>query len=141
VGEQYAHSQLGVSQLFRSAVVRLAADRLAARAGAKTWLYDFVWRSDVTGVANHCIDLPFAWDLLDADGVAEALGDAPPQALAERMHAAWVSFIGRGAAPWASVDQGGFGAERFDADDGADATAFDHDAYLLEAELTGALKT
>ena len=136
VGSAYAHSQLGVSQLFRAPTVRLAAGRAAAGAGKQTWLYDFAWRSGVTGVANHCLDLPFAWDLLDVHGVPEALGDAAPRALADRMHADWVSFIGSGAVRWASVSHGGFGAERFDADGDTDVSRFDDDAYLLEAELT-----
>ncbi len=136
VGAEYAHSQLAVSQLFRAPLVRLAADRAHAGAGARTWLYDFVWRSGATGVANHCVELPFAWNLLDAPGAVEALGATAPQALADRMHADWVSFISRGEVGWASVDRGAFGAERFDASGAVDVTEFDPDAYLLEAELT-----
>ena len=49
---------------------------------------------------GHCIDLPFAWDLLDADGVETVAGADPPQALADRMHRAWVSFVTDGDPGW-----------------------------------------
>ncbi|MGW6417718.1 carboxylesterase/lipase family protein [Streptomyces sp. NPDC055055] len=68
------------------------ADARAAR-GRPTWLYEFTWRSPVTGLAFHCLDLPFAFDLLDAEGVVEAAGDAPPRALADALHRAWVAFV------------------------------------------------
>ncbi|MET9437187.1 carboxylesterase family protein [Streptomyces sp. NPDC006551] len=58
-----------------------------------TWLYEFGWRSPVNGMAFHCLDLPFGFDLLDAEGVRAAAGDAPPRALADAMHRAWVSFV------------------------------------------------
>lgn len=48
----------------------------------------------------HCIDLPFAWDLLDADGVETVAGSDPPPALAECMHRAWVSFVVDGDPGW-----------------------------------------
>ncbi len=44
-------------------------------------------------MAAHCLDLPFAFDLLRAPGVTEAEGAAPPQALADAVHAAWVAFV------------------------------------------------
>ncbi|MFE6222887.1 carboxylesterase/lipase family protein [Streptomyces sp. NPDC057854] len=68
------------------------ADARAARE-RPTWLYQFGWRSPVLGIAAHCLDLPFAFDLLDAEGVAEAAGDTPPQALADAVHRAWVAFV------------------------------------------------
>ncbi|MFJ8668747.1 carboxylesterase/lipase family protein [Streptomyces sp. NPDC093600] len=58
-----------------------------------TWLYEFAWRSPVNGMAFHCLDLPFGFDLLDAEGVTAAAGEAPPRALADAMHRAWVSFV------------------------------------------------
>ncbi|MFF8806255.1 carboxylesterase/lipase family protein [Streptomyces omiyaensis] len=58
-----------------------------------TWLYEFAWRSPLTGLAAHCLDLPFAFDLLGAEGVPEAAGPTPPQALADAVHRAWVAFV------------------------------------------------
>lgn len=91
-------SQAVTDRLFREPAVRLAEARGAA--GAPTWLYDFRWAAPVAHHpgAYHCVDLPFAWDVLDADGVTSALGDAPPAGLAAAMHSAWVSFI-RGDGP------------------------------------------
>lgn len=72
------------------------ADARAARS-RPTWLYEFGWPSpvpgDTEGLAFHCLDLPFAFDLLDAEGVTAAAGDDPPRHLAAAMHAAWVAFV------------------------------------------------
>ncbi|MFE0175876.1 carboxylesterase/lipase family protein [Streptomyces sp. NPDC059002] len=81
-------------------VFRTPARRLAeARAIREhpTWLYEFIWPSAAPGathgLAFHCLDLPFAFDLLGAEGVTAATGEGPPQALADAMHAAWVAFV------------------------------------------------
>ncbi|MFF5973598.1 carboxylesterase/lipase family protein [Streptomyces sp. NPDC012769] len=58
-----------------------------------TWLYQFEWASPVNGLAYHCLDLPFAFDLLDAEGVEAAAGPTPPQPLADALHRAWVAFV------------------------------------------------
>ncbi|MEU3610603.1 carboxylesterase family protein [Streptomyces sp. NPDC035033] len=58
-----------------------------------TWLYEFAWSSPVLGGAAHCLDLPFAFDLLDAEGVREVAGPTPPRALADAVHRAWVAFV------------------------------------------------
>ena len=68
---------------------------LRAGAAAPTWVYDFRWESRAPGVrgAAHCVDVPFGFDILGADGVAEATGDAPPQGLADAVHADWLGVI------------------------------------------------
>ncbi|MFE5481080.1 carboxylesterase/lipase family protein [Streptomyces sp. NPDC056527] len=71
----------------------LAVADARARRERPTWLYEFVWKSPVNSMAFHCLDLPYAFDLLDAEGVTAAAGDAPPRALADAMHRAWVSFV------------------------------------------------
>jgi para-nitrobenzyl esterase len=79
---------------FRAPTLEIADAR--ARNGAPTWLYQFDWAGTAPGFAGsayHCIDLPFAFDLLDAEGVTAALGQDPPQHLADSLHAAWVSFV------------------------------------------------
>lgn len=83
---------------FRYPVARIGAAR--ARTGAPTWAWDFRWRSPVNGQAGHCLDLPFAWNTLDAERVARSAGSDPPQALAEEMHGAIVSFIRTGDPGW-----------------------------------------
>ncbi|MFE9132789.1 carboxylesterase/lipase family protein [Streptomyces sp. NPDC007355] len=95
-----AYAKDGAERLFGQALTdatfrapNLAvADARAAR-GRPTWLYQFGWRSPVVGLAGHCLDLPFAFDLLDAEGVTAAAGEAPPRALADALHRAWVAFV------------------------------------------------
>src|SRR5207248_5899979 len=74
------HSQLGqalTDSIFRAPAVRFADSRSDAEAA--TWLYDFRWRSPaMDGIgAAHCLDIPFAFDVLDADGTAPVLGTDP----------------------------------------------------------------
>ncbi|MGW6534626.1 carboxylesterase/lipase family protein [Streptomyces sp. NPDC055051] len=95
-----AHPDVPEGALFGRALtdVVFRAPNLAvadARAALErpTWLYEFAWRSPVLGLAAHCLDLPFAFDLLDAEGVPEVAGPTPPQALADAVHRAWVAFV------------------------------------------------
>ncbi|MDX2543449.1 carboxylesterase family protein [Streptomyces sp. WI04-05B] len=92
--------------LFRAACPRVAAARRAA--GAGTWLYSFEWPSPVLGGAAHCVDIPFFFDLLDAPGIAEALGPYPPVELATAIHADLVGFVHGGEPGWARA-RGGHG--------------------------------
>jgi carboxylesterase type B len=87
--------------LFRAVCVRTAAARAEATAG--TWLWTFEWPSPVLGGAAHCIDLPFAFDLLTAGGVTDALGATPPRALATAMHRDFVAFIAGAEPEWPSA--------------------------------------
>ncbi|MFJ8441025.1 carboxylesterase/lipase family protein [Kitasatospora griseola] len=98
-GFHAAHPQAGPGEvltdgLFRAPALALAEARGAA--GLPTWLYQFEWTGSApgrSGQAYHCTDLPFAFDLLAAEGVEEALGARPPQALADAVHGAWVGFV------------------------------------------------
>jgi para-nitrobenzyl esterase len=83
-------------RVFRAGVVRVAD----ARGHAPTWVYQFAWRSPVLGWACHCLDVPFWFDHLDADGVAAIAGTDPPQALATEMHASAVALARRGNPGW-----------------------------------------
>ena len=86
---------------------RVPAQRLAmakAEAGGSAWTYDFRWApptGPLTGLAFHCLDVPFFFDALGEPGVAEAAGPAPPGALAADMHGAMVRFVTDGAPGWA----------------------------------------
>ena len=82
--------------LFRSGVVRVAD----ARGDAPTWVYRFAWPSPTRTWAMHCLDVPFWFDRLGADGVAAVAGDAPPQALAAAVHGSAASFIRDGDPDW-----------------------------------------
>ncbi|MFJ9374816.1 carboxylesterase/lipase family protein [Streptomyces sp. NPDC101455] len=72
--------------IFRGPSLALAESR--AHHELLTWLYYFTW-----GSAAHCIEIPFAFDLLNAERVTAATGPNPPQSLADAMHTAWVAFI------------------------------------------------
>jgi para-nitrobenzyl esterase len=74
--------------------------RADLRPAGSTWLYDFRLRHSVTGLAAHCADLPFSWDVLDAPQVAESCDPNPPQVLADLMHRGWVRFVQDHVAPW-----------------------------------------
>ncbi len=63
------------------------------RETAPTWAYDFAWPSTVSGVAEHCLDVPFIFDLLEDPDVTRVAGPEPPQSLADRVHAAFVGFV------------------------------------------------
>ena len=69
--------------------------------------YEFRWAPDsgpFAGLSVHCLDLPFVFDLLSADGVAEVAGGNPPQALADAMHGAVTSFVKDQTPGWARYE-------------------------------------
>ncbi|WP_424217120.1 carboxylesterase/lipase family protein (plasmid) [Streptomyces sp. BI20] len=88
-------AQAVTDALFRAPGLRIAEGRAAH--AAPTWLYEFRWESPVMGSAFHCLDLPFAFDLLAAPNVTAVAGERPPQALADAVHGAWVAFVRDGA--------------------------------------------
>lgn len=91
---------------FRVPVAKLLDARSGAR--ARTFGYDFRWPSPVGAVgACHCLDIPFAFDNLDAERVRDGLhGPNPPQALADLMHLAWVRFCTEGDPGWPPHEPG-----------------------------------
>jgi carboxylesterase type B len=77
------------------------------RAGS-TFMYEFAWRSpQFNGQlgAAHGLEIPFVFDTLGHE--TEALwGTDPPQALADTMHAAWVTFVKTGDSGWPQYELG-----------------------------------
>ncbi|AIY00104.1 hypothetical protein ART_0505 [Arthrobacter sp. PAMC 25486] len=71
-----------------------------ARGTAPTWVYRFSWRSPVHDCAFDCLEVPFFFDLLDREGVTEIAGDAPPQKLADELHASALRFLSDGDPGW-----------------------------------------
>lgn len=70
-----------------------------ARHSGNVYLYDFRWGSPVHDGrlgACHSLDLPFLFDCLDLPGIESFVGPAPPQALADRVGAAWSAFARTG---------------------------------------------
>ncbi|GGK87570.1 carboxylic ester hydrolase [Planomonospora parontospora subsp. parontospora] len=93
--------QILTDRLFRVPALRLA--RACAAAGRSVHAYEFRWRSparDGTVGAGHCVDLPFVFDDLDAEGVERLCGPAPPPDLARTVHAAWTGFAATGDPGW-----------------------------------------
>ncbi|XUM01705.1 carboxylesterase/lipase family protein [Streptomyces venezuelae ATCC 10712] len=90
-GEERYFGQALTDTVFRAPNLAVADARAAL--GRPTWLYEFRWPSPALGLAFHCLDLPFAFDLLDAEGVTAVAGAEPPRALADAMHRAWVAFV------------------------------------------------
>ncbi|WP_315761611.1 carboxylesterase/lipase family protein [Sphingomonas sp. Y38-1Y] len=85
-------------------VFRWPARRFAEEHRGRTWMYEFEWGSpryaDQLG-ASHGMELPFVFDSLSTTSGPEGLcGEAPPQALADRIHATWVRFATDGTLPW-----------------------------------------
>jgi para-nitrobenzyl esterase len=105
--------------LFRNQVQRVATAR--ATGGGRTFVYEFRWPSPLSEGrlrACHCIDIPFAFDLLGAEDVPEMLGPAPPQALADLIHGAWVRFATTGDPGWPEHDLGRRAMMLFDVESG-----------------------
>jgi para-nitrobenzyl esterase len=85
---------------FTLPTIRLVEAQLAA--GAPAYLYEFSWRSPMAGLgACHALDVPFVFDTLTPSPLS---GPEPPQELADRMHAAWVSFATTGSPGWSQYD-------------------------------------
>ena len=56
--------------------------------------------SPVDGIAGHCLDVPFVFDVLDDPAVGRVAGPNPPQDLADRVHQAYVRFVTEGDPGW-----------------------------------------
>ncbi|WP_374275818.1 carboxylesterase/lipase family protein [Brevundimonas sp.] len=89
-------------------VFRWPARAYAATHQGRTHVYDFGWRSpacDGELGACHAVELPFVFDTLTtASGPKGILGEAPPQALANRVHRIWVDYARDGSLPWPEYD-------------------------------------
>jgi para-nitrobenzyl esterase len=105
--------------VFRSTVVRVAA----ARRQAPTWVYRFAWRSGKSGIALHCLDVPFFFDCLGEPHVPGLAGPNPPQALADAVHGAAVAFIHGGDPGWEPYAASGV-ARLYDVPLGLDPDAY-----------------
>jgi para-nitrobenzyl esterase len=91
------------------------ADAHAASAAA-TYRYEFAWRTpqfDGRLGACHALEIAFVFDTLGEQTEA-LLGPTPPQALADRMHAAWVAFATNGDPGWPRYDLQRHATMRFD---------------------------
>lgn len=94
---------LTTDHMFRIPAIRLLEAR-AAHPGTHSWMYWFCWESrafDGRLGSTHALEIPFAFDNLDQAGVDVFLGPGErPQALADRMHRAWIAFVRDGDPGW-----------------------------------------
>jgi para-nitrobenzyl esterase len=93
--------KIATDWFFRIPAIRLAE----ARAGGpgRTFLYEFAWPSPQFGGrlgACHGLEIAFVFDNLDDPACHPMGGTEPPQALADEMHGAWVSFVKTGRPGW-----------------------------------------
>ncbi|MFE4695289.1 carboxylesterase/lipase family protein [Streptomyces sp. NPDC056749] len=84
-------------------LLRGPLNRLADSRPARTFLYEFAWRSPVLGLgACHALEIGFVFDNLRH---GEALtGPGAPQPLADIMHRAWVDFVTSADPGWDAWD-------------------------------------
>jgi para-nitrobenzyl esterase len=88
---------------FRVPAMRLAEAQI--KAGPATYVYEFAWRTPVGRLgACHALEIPFVFDTLATTEGHSMTGPNPPQPLADRMHAAWVSFARDGDPGWSAFD-------------------------------------
>ena len=105
--------------------------------GGRAWAYSFAWKSPVVGKsgaklgAAHSCDVPFVFKTTEAS--KKNLGDTPPQALAEAMHSAWVSFAKNGNPGWTPFDTQKRMTMRFDekSEEVSDPWKFEREAIRL----------
>ena len=91
---------------FRVPAIRVAETRAAA-AAAGTWMYRFDLPEPADNHrlgACHAAEIPFAFDTVTRPDVRPLIGDAPSQAVADRVHRVWVDFITSGDPGWAPYD-------------------------------------
>lgn len=92
--------------VFRRPAQSLAESREAH--GAPTWMYWFTWASPAFGGAlgsAHALDIPFAFDNLDAPGTSMMLGDGPElQGIANRFADEISGFARDGKPSWPAFD-------------------------------------
>ncbi|QOR69949.1 carboxylesterase/lipase family protein [Ruania alkalisoli] len=91
--------QAVTDRVFRIPAVKVSTARAASPA-SHTWLWDFRWRSPVSGRAVHCVDLPFAWGRLNAERVQRIAGASPPETLQREVHSAIARFVNGGHPGW-----------------------------------------
>ena len=82
-----------------------AAEARSAQGPARTYLYEFAWRSQVQDLgAAHAMEIPFVFDNLSSPDAQLAIGQNPRTDLAAEMHAAWIRFAASGDPGWQPFD-------------------------------------
>ena len=109
-------SALQTDWMFRIPAIRLAEAQHEA-GGPPPHMYEFAWTSraiDGALGAAHSVDIPFFFNTLGTPGAERLTGPDAPQALADTMHSAWVSFIHGEAPGWEAYTPERRAVQRFD---------------------------
>jgi para-nitrobenzyl esterase len=105
-GKKAGHA---MTEALSDLVFRWPARQFAAAHQGRTHFYEFDWRSTASNGelgACHAVEMPFVFDTLAcATGPIGLAGEAPPQELADRVHALWVGFATDGRLPWPEFDE------------------------------------
>ena len=105
--------------MLSDALVRIPTLRVAeahARAGGRTWLYDFAWRGPTVG-AGHGSDVPFIFGDSRSRYAARFLGTPPSPdfgPLSDQLRQAWTGFARTGDPGWPRFDPERQMARRWD---------------------------
>lgn len=95
-------SAVNTDTAFRQRAQDLSEQRCTA--GTPTWMYWFTWETPAFGGilgSCHAIDIPFAFDNLDASGAEMLLGDGPErQGISDRFASEIVQFATHGHPSW-----------------------------------------
>jgi len=100
----------------RVPVLRLADAHAKIATTSSTHMYEFAWPSPMYNGrlgACHSLEVPFVFDTF-SNATEPLLGSAPPQQLADIMHAAWVAFAATGNCGWPTYDSETRATMRFD---------------------------
>ncbi|CAL9395840.1 Carboxylesterase [Streptomyces sp. enrichment culture] len=94
-----------VGQLVTDHLLRVPLHRLADARPGSSYVYEFAWPSNRPGLgACHALELGFVFDRGDLPESRRLAGEGAPEALADAMHAAWVSFVADGDPGWEAWD-------------------------------------
>jgi len=95
-------SAVSTDTAFRQRAQELS--ELRCQVGTPTWMYWFTWETPAFGGilgSCHAIDIPFAFDNLDAPGAEMLLGDGPErQGISDRFASELVQFATHGHPSW-----------------------------------------
>lgn len=120
---------------FRARAVETAEIRI--KTPASTYLCEFRWSPSPPVPGNfgacHCIDVPFAFDVMDAEQISRFAGSNPPQSLATHLHGALVGFVKEQGPGWAPYREDRREAMLFDSAPGTHP-----DPFRDERKLWGA---
>jgi len=104
-----------MSEIATEWIHRIPALRLA-EAVPGSHVHEFGWEAPTNGLgACHYAEVPFVFDTLTDPGATPLVGSAPPRALAEAMHRAWIAFAATGDPGWPAYLPGRRAVARFGA--------------------------